>query len=203
MTKQIVALEQIQLNASVNLDDVVTVFISRYETDCHNLFGEIQSGLKANKKKLADLEDAALAKIREDFVKPDSVICHDLLIVTTQSFGDVTINWALSTAQLTITLSTAASSNCKLIHYAGKQSTEHSFAIQVNLHEHFVGAFKRLTEEGNKLREELMAVNAKLQQIDRKARQVKGFIAERKLADAGMMDLLENPELLQLVQLSQ
>lgn len=201
-TKQVAMLNNIELNAQVNMDDVVNIFISRYETTLHDQFGQIQVALKEHSKKLAGLDLEALAKLKEDFVLADEVIARNALFETKQSYGDIKIIWTEGTATFEIKHVTTPVVGCKMVSYQEVESNKNSFNIKVNLHEHFVSAYKRLNEEGTKLRDELLATNQKLQQVDRKARQIKGLIAEKKLEQAGMTDLLNNTELAQLVQIN-
>jgi len=189
------------LNATVGLDDVVNVFISRYETACHNRFAEVQSRLKENGQKLKALDLEARTKIKEDFITPDEIIGRNYMFETKQTFGDINIEWTGKAILIAVVHTTTALNDVKIAGYNQTTTSIHNFSIRVNLHENFVATFNRLTEEGAAIREELMLVNQLLQQVDRKARQVKGFIAERKLEQAGMSALLENNELAQLIQI--
>lgn len=200
-TNALAVLNNIELNAAVSLDDIVNVFISRYETTCHDQFSEVQARLKENGQALKALDLEVLVKLKEDFVTADQVISRNFMFETKQSFGQITIDWPNSAASINVTHTTMTLNGVKLGGYSGKDTDTNNFTVRVNMYEHFAAAHKRLTEEGTKIREELMVVNHQLQQVDRKARQVKGFIAERKLEQAGMSALLENVELAQLIQL--
>lgn len=195
------ALNNFELNATVGLDDVVNVFISRYETACHTQFAEVQGRLKENGQKLKALELEARTKVKEDFITPDEIIGRTYMFETKQTFDNITIEWAGKTVMIGVVHTTTALNHAKIVGYGQSTTSINTFNIRVNLHENFVGAYNRLTEEGAAIREELMLVNQQLQQVDRKARQVKGFIAERKLEQAGMSALLENSELAQLIRI--
>lgn len=202
MSNKVAILSDLTINAQINLDDVVNVFISRYETDLTGRFDAIQADMKENGKCLKSLDLEVLTKLKEDFVLADEVIHRCFTHETKQSFGEIVINWPSKTASLTINHVTTPLNGCKLDdYYSNKTENKNSFKVSVNLHEHFCSAYDRLVGEGSLLREQLMAVNQQLQQVDRKARQIKGVIAERKLEQAGMTDLLQNAELAQLIQL--
>lgn len=201
MTNQVALLNELTIDAKINLDDVVNVFISRYETDLTGRFETVQGQLKENAQCLKALDLEVLTRLKEDFVLENQVIHSCFTHRTTQSFNEVVINWPAKTACLTITHTTTPNNNCKLADYYAKTESKNSFSINVNLYGDAVSTYERLVGEGNKLREELMSYNQQLQQVDRKARQIKGLIAERKLEQAGMTDLLQNPELAQLIQL--
>lgn len=200
--KTVGMLNGIGLDAKVNMDDVVNIFISRYETSLNDQFLTTQAALKEHGKKMAALDLEALAKIKEDFVQEDTIVCSNGLFETKQSFGQVTILWPEHVIQFEIKQTSVAAPGCKMVSYYEVENNKTTFNIRANLHENFVSAWKRLNEEGNQLREELMSINQKLQQVDRKARQIKGLIAEKKLESAGMTDLLNNTELAQLVQIN-
>ena len=198
---QVSLMKELTVDAKINLDDVVNVFISRYETDLTGRFETTQAGLKENLKCLKALDLEVLARLKADFVVEDKVIYSCFTHQVSQSFGEIVINWPSKTASLQVNHVTTPLNGCKLADYYNKTEYKTSFNVNVNLYEDFCSTYDRMVGEGNVLREELMSYNQQLQQVDRKARQIKGLIAEKKLEQAGMTDLLENPELAKLIQL--
>lgn len=201
-TNPLAVLNNIEMNASVSLDDIVNVFISRFETERHGRFEDLQANLKDNAAKLKALDLEAIERVKADFVRPDEVIHRGLMFEVVQSFGKIDLLWPSNEVSFEIKQVNKVINHAKLVDYYNKTESTHTFVVKVNLNEDLVAARACLVEQGTTLRDELMAVNQQLQQVDRKSRQVKGFIAERKLEQAGMTALLQNPELAKLIEMN-
>lgn len=199
-------LSAISMNAQVDLDDVASIFIARFETGLHDQQAAIQRELKEVQKNRQAVEDEVktrveelLAKTFHNFDGPFANITH-VIKVNTVGPADRRVLAEIiqkTSTPVDCTVHIYTSYNYEAGQHDGHKTT---MKVAVDMLQSEVDAITNLDDQINGLREQLVQVNNELKGLDRKVRQVKATIAEKKLHELGMTDLLESPELLKLIQ---
>lgn len=204
-TNNVAILNGLKIDTNISFDDVVNVFVSRYETDLHTRRAQIQQQIKdnvADKKKLQlRLQEAAIGWTMAMF-KPMTNM-GDVVVEFTWNIGDELVISAKNTIIISVSQSTKLPQGIQGPDYQGKTpAIEKDLSVLFTPPGVLIDVWKDIATQAEELKQKLVAVNGDMQGIDRKARQIKGLIAERKLQDAGMTELLANPEITAMLQLS-
>lgn len=201
--------EVVQMDAKVTFDDLVNIYVSQYEEQLHQKRARIQVQIKelnAAKTELIKviraqvLEDAQLSfdnsiiggfKVKFTVVVDDD---HDLgkdtfWPITVKQFTEITIpddlKWRSSS----------------VLRDDVSQSVQ--WILKHRVEDGMVEAWNKTVKELGELKEQLLGVNGDIQSIDRKTRQIKGLLATKKLEDIGASNLLEMPEVQNILKLTQ
>lgn len=188
---------QIATDVKVGMEDVVSVFLSRYENSLHDLRTTKQAEMAELNKQIKTLTDAEL-KRATDLVKQAIVTTQDIgLVILEQKLdGDVVIEW--SKKVLNFNLATTVRSK-SVTGDAYRSKTSGTVGGQVEIDSNVQKQYQELIEKKQKIADELTVINNNLRDMSRKERQVKGQIAEMKLSSCGMEQLLQEPTLLALI----
>lgn len=199
MTNQIANIEQIQTNISVGMDDLVNVFIAKYETSLIDQRIVLQDQLKGLNKVISDLGEAAIKDAKETVkcFQLDNVDFKNGYISVITTIGDeFKLDW--ENKRVSFVVRTKLVSSVKV---DWKQEDLAEVTSAVGLAPDVVSGYEHALEEKRVVMEGLTNINNELRDISRKERQVRGKIAERKFVASGLEDLLADQELAKLIQL--
>lgn len=184
------AFQVMQTDLQVSMDDVVSAFVSQYESNLFVRKKELTADIKAVEKMLSDNRKAVHQKVTgEEFT--DYSLPFGLVIKLGE---EPKIDWDKKKVCFGIKVELKDSS-----HYSNRINITRYKSIPASL----VKTHKKLQSELADLRTDLSEVLVNLKSITRKERQVRGRIAMRKLEDSGYASLMQDEELIQLVQLDE
>jgi NTP pyrophosphatase (non-canonical NTP hydrolase) len=186
-------LTEITTNVTVGMDEVVSVFISQYETNLFDKKDQLSGKIKQAKAALKGLDASLVSSInRSDYEMTNSVIG----IVS--KVEDVLISWKNGRVKVsTIGINVDIKSTDKSDDYRSSMSK----TVHVLITKQDEDEYETLTSELSSLTEELTEVMQLVKSVSRKERQVRGEISKRKLQESGLSSLLEDDSMLALVQL--
>lgn len=172
------------INVQVGMDEVVSVFVSRYEDSLIEQRNDLQKQVVAI--------NVSIKKVVEDTTKlvqayldtlPTSADIGPLHLNV--SYSDIALIWNKGTAQYNVSLSSV---DADAGRYQNKLNTVLTYPVEVE-------EYNSLIEQKTVITGQLGEVNNALRDVSRKERQIKGKIAELKLTELGLTDLLEAPEI--------
>lgn len=180
---------KIDINAQVGINEVVAIYVSKYETNLSDKKKLIADAIRSTKHEIEELIEMIRGSINVS--KYANV---DLSVLGLTAEGEVDLFWTTD--------------------YRGKQYT---YRISVNVkgdqHRHInlfqrdfpmntqhVAAYESLTAKLKEQEFELQQVIMDLKAVNQKERQVRARLAEMKLQEAGV-ELHSHPELLKLVEM--
>jgi len=188
--KQIAALTSMTSDVNVGMDEVVSVFVSRYETQLFDKKDELGKNIKTVKGELTDLDKRLIASVnKEDYNNTISS-----LNITT-SVEEVGVSWGKKENSINVDIE--VKDNDKTNRYS------HSFTktVKLNILDGDIKKHSDLDDSLENLKTELAEVMGLIKAVSRKERQVRGRISEMKLQESGFAGLLDSPELTKLVEL--
>ncbi len=188
---------QISANLNVGIDDVVNVFISKYEDGLI----EQRTSKQLEVKQINEQINQVVAKLNVEIDKFKEQYDQTVtigLITTVYSIGSAatTINWNEQTVLCQVAMATKVDGKKDAYYGSGHSTVRVDMVIPVDIH----FEYKQLLSSKEQLLSELQELNSLLRDVSRKERQVRGRIAEQKLENLGMTDLLNEPSLLKLIQ---
>ena len=197
MTNQIANIEQIQSNLTVGMDDLVNVFIAKYETSLIDQRTVLQDKLKGLNKVISGLGETAIKDAKTivlGFQVP--TFNNGYLSINTTIGDNFKLDWEKK--HVSFTVNTVVKSLVKV-----DWNTEGGSCVNsaVPFHSDLFSAYDNAMEEKRVVMDELTKINNDLRDVSRKERQVRGKIAERKFVASGLEDLLADQELVKLIQL--
>ena len=182
----------------VGMDEVVSAYVSRYETNLTNAQKELKEKITANRKDQKAFKEATEKSYRAKADKQYNNAKHKsygplkirtLVKDTKVEWSYVERNSSIKTIRTTVDIyANGGSDRTGYVHLHSSLT-----ATEINSTINFAKIESSLSEE-------LMEINRLLQDVSRKERQVRGKIAERKLETAGINLELDN-EILKLVTL--
>lgn len=190
---QPLAFQAMQTDIQVSMDDVVSAFVSQYENNLYDRKAELGKTIRSLESDLSKLDKEVLKE-----VTGSEYANHTLPFGLVITVSDGAIRWNDSVDE----------KPCVAFGVAVKNQADNSYRTSsINLTKtkpipaKFVKRHKKISDELEELRNELNEVLISLKSVNRKERQVRGRIAMRKLEDSGYASLMQDPELIQLVQL--
>lgn len=188
-----------QTNIVVTMDDVVSAFVSKYETQLFARKKELSAELTAVNEAIKEHADAVRAKV-DTQVHNKSNLPFDLVA---EASKDVTLDFEKGRASFGITIRPA--SERKQMADANYYYRTSGNTITVTQYEDISAADVEIFNQNERLHErlekDLAEVLDKIKSVTRKEREVRGRIAMRKIEESGYASLLDDSQLLQLVQL--
>lgn len=193
-------LNHVQTNMNVGIDEVVNVFLVKYEeaqiaerTRIQGLVKEVNEKLNVVVKqaKVSGL-NTVLGMLAPSF--SNSLVAYKMYV---NKNDEGTVDWEKKIVVFVVRTELAAHLT---IGYSG--SACNSVSVGVPIQADVVYEYTNLMKEKTEQLSLLSSVNEKLKSMGRKERQIKGRIAELKLEQAGMSDLLNSTDLLALVDLN-
>ncbi len=190
-------LAALTVGASVGMDDVVSVFITRYEDQQISDRQFIQKEMIELNKVIKDLVSAVTAAVRKSVTRYEVNEDNGQFTVQVRAKTEdnaINLDWNKGVAQITL-LSTVTSKS--VVGYQGEVSGTIKAEIVINGND--TEYYHELMANKTDLTEKLNQVQANLRDVSRKERQVRGKLAQLKLDDAGFGELLNDAALLALV----
>jgi hypothetical protein len=184
--------DNVGMNIKVGLDEVVSVFVSKYEDRLFAQKDALSANIKATKRALEDLDNTLIASI--DKTK------YDVVVPTLGFFfhaGNVVIAWKNSYSGVKNTITVEVKMFCS--PDANARSV-FSNGVSVPIPAESITVKENLDRELEQYNAELLEVLAQIKAVGRKERQIRGRISEMKLEQAGCEALLNNADLLRLVE---
>jgi len=189
------ALDQIQNNINVGMEDVVAVFLSRYETSLHTERATLQKEMGLINGQIKTLHDGFLTLVKEWVEHSGTVGVNNFGLVEVEVKLEKNLNVDWNKGVVNYVLETSVRSlSVDADTYRSKSS-----GTVAGVHTIDVTEYNQLMEQKNVLTEKLTIVNNNLRDVSRKERQVRGQLAELKLKNLGMEDLLNEPTLIGLI----
>lgn len=200
----------VNMDAKVSFDDLVNIFVSRHEEELHTKRGRIQTQIKElNASKVAlikAIREVAHDSISERFEPIENMGVKAKFTVVVAEQGDLskTEFWDVDVKQrLDIVAEQAIQWRPKNSVYSDEVSQSVVLQLKVRICDEQVQQWAKIDKELAVLKEQLLLVNGDIQAIDRKTRQIKGLLATKKLEDMGAEQLLELPEVQNILKLTQ
>lgn len=184
--KEITAFQAMQTDIQVSMDDVVSAFVSKYETNLYARKKELTTAIKGVEDSLTEQHKALLKKITGNSFK------SPLPFGLKMTINNGTVNWQDAEISFEIVIKKANTGQYGSSINVTKTKPIPAALIKVN---------EKLEKELGSLRSVLGEVLVALKSVTRKEREVRGRIAIRKLEDNGYGDLMQDTELAKLVQL--
>ena len=189
------ALASMTNNVNVGIDEVVSIFVSRYETDLYSkkdvLSGRIRS-LKAD-----------VAKIESDLIKTVDKSDYEASV---PQFG---LSFKVDSVEVRFETDGYARNKVGVTVDVGMydKASDRSYAVYTKtitlpINPQIIADRKALNQELETVNAELLEVMGLIKSVGRKERQIRGKIAEMKMEEAGKSDLLNNDNLTKLIALS-
>lgn len=186
---------------NVGLDEVVSIFVSKYEDNLYAEKERIEDALKEVATRQNANKTAILASRQNDM---------DAFISTVSTTGPIVFNVTVGKPQVVIDDDEQVVNYCVELdaHFVGDPRKNTGYGRQnITLKKSFdipaALVAERNTNKAEKasLENALMVVLGNINDISRKERKVRGEISARKLEEAGLNDLLQDAGMLKLVQL--
>jgi len=181
-------LNNIGFTAAIGINEVVSVYVSKYENGLLAKKDDLSSQIREIKKNLADLDQEIIDSVDTSKFKSVDVSALDLSVEV-----DVQIYWTES-------WKVKANSTLTSVKFVNKEINTTVKSLNEPIAPHFVKSHKEMTEQLTTLQGELLEVNNDLKTVSRKEREIRGRLAEIKMGEEGMADLVNNDQLLQLIQ---
>jgi hypothetical protein len=181
-------------DVNVGMTEVVSVFVAKYEDGLFAKKDELSKRIKETKKDIADL----VANLEGSIAQSVYETTIPVLGLTTK-VSSVTVNFDghYSNKKPVIVTTVGVFDNSSDSDYASFSKT---FLTDIPAEDVALNKSMKVELEG--LNAELMEVMGLIKTVSRKERQIRGKIAEMKLEQSGMSEMLANPEMLKLVQLN-
>lgn len=189
MAEQNLSVSEITTDVNVGMDEVVSVFLTRYEDDLFEKKARLSKSLKElkaeNTKQDKRLEGSVDTTPYEQTIQSLGI---------KSSTNGVNVNWSEKEQTLNI--------HIKIEDLGDESRYNSSFTktVKVDISEFEVGERNSRDSEIEELNSELVEVMSQIKSVSRKERQVRGRISEMKLKESGLSGLLENDEMLKLIQ---
>ena len=180
-------------NINVGMNEVVSVFVAKYEDGLFKKKDELALRIKALKRDLADLDSVLKGTVNQDQYN----ITVPLLGLKSKVQG-VEIVWKKEKY---------GHQNDNTIYIAVgvfDQSSERDYPVftkqfQVAITASNIAEHKEASELLEAANGEMIEVMTQIKAVSRKERQIRGRISEMKLEQSGFSELMNNPEMLQLI----
>jgi hypothetical protein len=190
-----VGLYALTSNINVGMDEMVSVFVAKHEKALFDKKEALSVAIKNAKKDLVDLDKAIISSV-------DPRIFNVSIIVPGLEF-EVKLN------KVVIFWEDSYTSHKKNHYQVNVHVYERISNTRIGCHDKIfpieassITEHAELESKLDQLNTDLTEVLTQIRSISRMERAVRGRISEMKLNDCGFEELLSNPELLQLVELS-
>jgi uncharacterized protein YlxW (UPF0749 family) len=181
-------LGNITFNAAIGINEVVSVYVSKYENGLLAKKDDLSAQVREIKKNISDLDQEIIDSVDTSKFKSVDVSALDLSVEV-----EVTLHWSDS-------WKVKANSTLTSVKFVNKEINTTVKSLNEPIEQHFIKSHKDLTEQLQTLQAELLEVNNDLKTVSRKEREIRGRLAEIKMGEEGMADLVNNEQLLQLIQ---
>lgn len=194
--KNALSIATMTTNVNVGIDEVVAIFVSRYETDLYGKKDALATKVKSLKGKI----DGITAELKKSVNKADYEGSVEKLGLK-YKVDSIEVLFEKSSCNYSQKVGIAVSIG---IYDASSDRTYpvHTKSISLPINAMTITERKELQGELDTANAELLEVMGLIKTVGRKERQVRGKIAEMKLEQAGQNELLANGELVKLISMS-
>jgi len=185
----------IKAEARMAMPEIVSVFISKYETELYDRKNNLQEIISKLHKDVLILD--AKVKKTGDFSKYDNVCIKRLDLVSFLN-NDIKVDWEGGTIQRSVGFYHL---DTKGVVDKSKGSSNFRKTFKENISIKDMKLHESLHTEINNAQAKLSTVAAKIGDMSRKERQVKARISELRLKEQGLTSLLDDQSMLQLIKI--
>lgn len=186
-------MSQMTAKVNVGIDEVVSVFVTKWEDGLHAKREELSKKVKDVKSAIEMLETKLIG----------SVDVSEYTNVRVPMFGVIgkaskpSVNWedGYNTKKNTITVEVGLQSEDDSGAYMSFRKN-----LTFPIPQADVDDRANLVAERDQLSAELADVLIQIKSVSRKERQIRGRISEMKMEQAGFSDLINNPDMLKLIE---
>ncbi len=187
------ALSAMNTNVDVGMNEVVSVFVSKYEDGLFAKKDDLSAAIRVLKQELSDFDKSVRELV--DSSEYDAKVPN---LGFTFKMGDVKVNWEK-------TWSTEANTYTINVEMHDSSAKRDGAVYTKTIVKAIPSKIIKQREDVNKALEEknaeLLEVMTLIKSVSRKERQIRGRISEMKLAESGFSGLLDNPDMLKLVEI--
>ena len=188
--KALSALTSMTSDVNVGMDEVVSVFVSRYETQLFEKKDEVGSNIKFIRNDLSDLDKRLIASIDKEQYNTSIATLN---IAT--KVDEIGVRWGKKENYINVEVEVKDADKNQ------RYSSSFTKNVKVKILDGDVKLHNSLDDNLENLKTDLAEVMGLIKAVSRKERQVRGRISEMKLQESGFAGLLDSPELTKLVQL--
>jgi len=197
-------LGNIVIDAKISMDDIVNVYVSQHEEVLHARRQELQADIKKQNAAKAEIENTIKATATAT-AKGMFITLEGSSHCVSYKVADAVLSKDGDKPKLTVSIKqTVAMLNdgaTLLKQSSYSDPAVNDFAIGLEVAEDQLAAIKAIDATLVELKDKLVINNGEIQAIDRKTRQIKGLLAQKKMQDAGMTDILALPEIQSILAL--
>jgi len=185
----------IKAEARMAMPEIVSIFISKYETELYDRKNNLQESIFELRKDVEILN----AKVEKagDFSKYDNVCVKRLDLVSFLN-NDIKVDWEGGTIQRSVSFYHL---DTKGVVDKSKGSSNFRKTFKENISIKDMKLHEKLHTEIDAASAKLSTVAAKIADMSRKERQVKARISELRLEEQGLTSLLDDQNMLQLIKI--
>lgn len=176
--------QALSANVNVGMNEVVSVFVSKYETGLFEKKDDLSDKIKVVKQELTDLDKTVKATVNVNDYRT-SVPAFSL----TFSVSSIDVSWATKVIKVHVDM------NEKGVSYSRWSKT-----IEVKIDDEYVTKHSEASKRVADLSAELLEVMGLIKSVSRKERQIRGHISELKLAESGLSSLLNDSAIMKLIE---
>lgn len=194
MTEKAVALVKplsqiISTEATIALPEMVSIFLSKYETDLYDRKQELSTIISELKQELKDIEDMAAASVT--FGEYADLGIPKLDLITTVSEKQ-SVHWAEEAVSVEIKIIDTKSSRTHALT---------SKVVRKNLKKSYIKTYNRLIDHLADRKVELSQTVQMITDMNRKERQIKAEISKMRLQEQGLEKFINSPEMAKLIKI--
>lgn len=185
----------VQTDFKLNMKDVIDVFLYKYEDSLHIKRALLQEELITVNSSIKELTNKVIKDVKSLLQSSNTLrsVNLGLITVTTQLDDSMTLDWDKSHVNYCLDLN--IKSNLVGCNYQTNECIGGVELISsVNYDE-----YQSLMTTKTYLTNKLVVINDNLHNIERKERQIKRLLTEKKLQEIGMGELLNDPSLLTII----
>ena len=193
--------QAMETDLQVNMDDVVSAFVARYENNLFTRKKELRDLVKGIETQLAAIDKQVTAEVTGDEFENEDIKPFGLFSEISGSM----LEWGTdddkpekNRVRFEIVIKCEKTNPRATYYGSGNKITISRYKP---IPKNFVVERDKLSVQVAEARAELHEVLESIKSVSRKERQVRGEIAIRKLEDAGYESLMQDPALAQLVEL--
>lgn len=184
------ALSAMNTNVDVGMNEVVSVFVSKYEDGLFAKKDALSGDIRALKAELAQI-DNSVAELVDLSEYATSVPALGFTFAADKAEVVWEGNYYSPKNTICIVLN--------MYDKSDRESAVYSKRINKAIPPSFIAKREEVKQALEEKNAELLEVMTLIKSVSRKERQIRGRISEMKLAESGFSGLLDNPEMLQLV----
>ena len=189
-------LNEISSKVVIGMDEVVNVFVSKYEDDLYVRKDELSDSIKDVKKSIE-----SVGKECEKSVDESYYVSNNKVLGISSKVDNVRVSFDDKKKSGSILVDVLIKDDER--ESSGYRSNCFNKVFEVEVKESVCKKYFKLIEEKNGLEIELMSVMNLIKDISRKERKIRSKISEMKLNESGFSELLNNKDVLKLIKLEQ